>query len=138
MSYSINPLIESVVEPPIGEAQAWIADREFPADRPLIDLSQAVPSYPPATALTDHLGELLCHADCVSVIDRDHWGRSELARVCLRHAVEIAETVRPARTYWLLLSSACKTYWFLPVFVREFYPAYDRLTPHEIVELRVP
>lgn len=64
MSFSINPLIASVVEPPIGEAQAWIAGRDFPADRPLIDLSQAVPSYPPAAALTDHLAELLPQPEC--------------------------------------------------------------------------
>ena len=33
--------------------------RTFPADRPLIDLSQAVPGYPPAMELRRHLGELL-------------------------------------------------------------------------------
>ena len=34
-------------------------DRTFPADRPLIDLSQAVPGYPPAMELRRHLGERL-------------------------------------------------------------------------------
>jgi aspartate/methionine/tyrosine aminotransferase len=59
MSYQGNPQISSVVEPPIGEAQAWIAGRSFPPERPLIDLAQAVPSYPPAEALTAHLAGLV-------------------------------------------------------------------------------
>jgi hypothetical protein len=28
-------------------AYGWIKGREFPADQPLIDVSQAVPGYPP-------------------------------------------------------------------------------------------
>ena len=55
MTYQTNPFVSSVVEPPISEAQAWISGRDFPADKPLIDLSQAVPSYPPAEALAAHL-----------------------------------------------------------------------------------
>ncbi len=44
------------VEPPaIAAARAWVAGRAFPAERPLIDLAQAVPSYPPPPDLIEHL-----------------------------------------------------------------------------------
>lgn len=59
MSYPVNPLVAAAVEPPIAEARAWVAGREFPADRPLLELAQAVPSYPPADALLDHLAEIV-------------------------------------------------------------------------------
>jgi aspartate/methionine/tyrosine aminotransferase len=48
-----------VAPPPIAEAHSWIAGRSFPADKPLIDVCQAVPGYPPPSALTDHLGGLI-------------------------------------------------------------------------------
>ncbi|WP_119460692.1 aminotransferase [Rhodospirillaceae bacterium SYSU D60014] len=54
-----NPLLTAVAAPPIAEAQGWIAGRDFPADKPLIDLAQAVPDYPPPPVLTDHLARLV-------------------------------------------------------------------------------
>ena len=55
MSYRINAALERVIEPPIAEAYSWIKGRSFPADKPLIDVSQAVPGYPPPPELTAHL-----------------------------------------------------------------------------------
>lgn len=57
MPYAANPDVVAVVEPPIAEAKGWVAGRRFPADRPLLDLCQAVPSYPPAEDLRAHLAE---------------------------------------------------------------------------------
>jgi aspartate/methionine/tyrosine aminotransferase len=54
-----NPWLAAVEPSPIGETKRWVLNRTFPADRPLIDLSQAVPGYPPAIELRRHLGELL-------------------------------------------------------------------------------
>ena len=54
-----NPWLAAVDPSPIGETKRWVANRSFPADRPLIDLSQAVPGYPPAIELRQHLGERL-------------------------------------------------------------------------------
>ena len=51
----VNPLLSAVAVPPIAEAASWIKGRVFPPDRPLIDLCQAVPGYPPAESLTSHL-----------------------------------------------------------------------------------
>jgi aspartate/methionine/tyrosine aminotransferase len=55
MLFRPNPLLAAVAEPPIAEAYGWIKGRQFPADKPLIDVSQAVPGYPPPRELTDHL-----------------------------------------------------------------------------------
>ena len=54
-----NPWLAAVEPSPIGETRRWVLGRTFPADRPLIDLSQAVPGYPPAIELRRHLGEML-------------------------------------------------------------------------------
>ncbi len=55
MTYALNPLLHAVAAPPIPEAQGWIAGRSFPTEKPLIDVAQAVPGYPPPRSLTDHL-----------------------------------------------------------------------------------
>ncbi len=59
MSYRTNPLVGAVAAPPIAEAGAWIAGRTFPADKPLFDLAQAEPAYPPDPALSSHLAGLI-------------------------------------------------------------------------------
>lgn len=59
ISPAANPWLAAVAPSPIGETKRWVLGRTFPADRPLIDLSQAVPGYPPALEMRRHLGELL-------------------------------------------------------------------------------
>ncbi|MBN9515912.1 MAG: aminotransferase [Alphaproteobacteria bacterium] len=59
MSPAANPWLAAVAPSPIGETKRWVLGRTFPSDRPLIDLSQAVPGYPPALEMRKHLGELL-------------------------------------------------------------------------------
>jgi aspartate/methionine/tyrosine aminotransferase len=59
MTFSVNSLLSRVIEPPIAEAHGWIKGRQFPADKPLIDVAQAVPGYPPPKALTDRLAQLI-------------------------------------------------------------------------------
>jgi aspartate/methionine/tyrosine aminotransferase len=63
MSYAVNPLLRPVSAAPIPVARSWIAGRRFPADKPLIDVSQAVPGYPPPPEMTRHLAELLADDD---------------------------------------------------------------------------
>jgi hypothetical protein len=41
----------------------------------------------------------------------------------------------PQPVYWLLISSGYKTYRFLTVFFKEFYPRYDQPTPLDIQAL---
>ena len=59
MNFAVNPLLAGVGEPPIAEAVSWVSGRTFPDDKPLVDLSQAAPGYPPAPALTDYLREIV-------------------------------------------------------------------------------
>lgn len=55
MEYSINPDVNRVIAPPMAEVASWLDGSERSDDRPVLDLSQAVPSYPPAQQLRDHL-----------------------------------------------------------------------------------
>jgi aspartate/methionine/tyrosine aminotransferase len=59
LTYRINPLLEGLAAPPIAEAHSWIKDRSFPSSKPLIDVCQAVPGYPPPVVLTDHLASVI-------------------------------------------------------------------------------
>ncbi|HWE46348.1 MAG TPA: aminotransferase [Caulobacteraceae bacterium] len=59
MNLPVQPWLTAVDGPPIGEALAWIAGRVFPADKPLIDLCQAVPGYPPPRVLIEHIASAL-------------------------------------------------------------------------------
>lgn len=54
-----------------------------------------------------------------TIVDPAAWGTSELARAWL-------SAVRETKPdYWLLLASGFRTYRFLPVFWKEFWPRYD-------------
>lgn len=55
MTFQTNPRVNAVKAPPIPEAWSWIEGMSFPADRPLLDVCQAVPSSPPPEALRDHV-----------------------------------------------------------------------------------
>ena len=47
----------------MAEVKSWVAGRAFPAELPLIDLSQAVPAYPPAPELRERLASLVRRDD---------------------------------------------------------------------------
>ena len=51
MTYPVNPLLGAVATPPVAEVHGWIAGRSFPRRKPLLDVSQAVPGYPPDAPL---------------------------------------------------------------------------------------
>lgn len=55
----LNPVLAEVMEPPIGAAYAWIEGKTFTHEKPLIDVSQAVPGYPPAEALNQYLAKII-------------------------------------------------------------------------------
>lgn len=63
-----------------------------------------------------------------TIIDRQHWGSGELERCWLQVALD-ARARFCCPLYWLLISSGYRTYRFLPVFFREFWPRHDRPTP---------
>ena len=57
MTYSINPHVLRALEPPTEETSIWRASGAHNPDLPLLDASQAVPNYPPADELIEHLSQ---------------------------------------------------------------------------------
>jgi hypothetical protein len=56
-------------------------------------------------------------------------GETALPRLWAEHVFGRAPAINGARAFWFLICSGYKTYRFLPVFFREFYPTYARPTP---------
>jgi hypothetical protein len=66
-----------------------------------------------------------------TIIHRAYWGTPELPRSWIHTVLDkSANMTQPL--YWLLISSGYKTYRFLTVFYREFYPRYDSPTPPDM------
>jgi len=55
----VNPQVVATEFPPVTEAASWVRDRTFPTNKPLIDVSQAVPGYTTSEAVLDHMAEAL-------------------------------------------------------------------------------
>lgn len=70
-----------------------------------------------------------------TVIQREFWGSLELPRVWGRFMLERIAEAGDVPLYWFLLSSGYKTYRFLPVFFKEFYPRHDQVTPPDLQAL---
>jgi hypothetical protein len=66
-----------------------------------------------------------------TIVAREHWGDNALAHVWGRLALSLIDTFGEGELYWFLISKGYKTYRFLPVFFREFYPRHDAPTPAE-------
>jgi hypothetical protein len=66
-----------------------------------------------------------------TIIRPKFWGTPELPRTWIKTVLEVGETL-PKPLYWLLISSGYKTYRFLTIFYKDFYPRYDQPTPPEI------
>jgi hypothetical protein len=70
-----------------------------------------------------------------TIVDPEAWGSPLLARTWI-HAVNALRSAWPGRPcYWLLLTSGFRTYRFLPVFWREFFPRFDAATSAETQRL---
>ena len=78
----IRPTIGRVVESPITQVGAWKAEAEAAPGLPLIDVSQAAPTYPPAAELRDHIGE--CAQDPESATYTHQQGLPELRAALAR------------------------------------------------------
>ncbi|HLG58681.1 MAG TPA: hypothetical protein VI485_25275 [Vicinamibacterales bacterium] len=63
-----------------------------------------------------------------TIMDRECWGSPALARTWIHAVRHMAQTDRH-EVYWLLLTSGYRTYRFLPVFFKTFYPRCDEETP---------
>jgi aspartate/methionine/tyrosine aminotransferase len=57
LSLPLNPAFALTEAPPVMEARRWVTGRSFPADKPLINVSQAAPVDPPPLALRQVIAE---------------------------------------------------------------------------------
>lgn len=57
-----------------------------------------------------------------TVIDRDFWGSQALSTAFARLAGRLAREHAPLPLYWLLISKGYRTWRYLPLFAREYWP----------------
>jgi len=71
-----------------------------------------------------------------TIVAREYRGETELSRLWSRTVFAEADRIRAKRPatdiYWFLICSGYKTWRFLPVFFREFYPNPDAPTPDHL------
>ena len=70
-----------------------------------------------------------------TIVVPEAWGTTALPRAWVAGVNALRATLPPGRCFWLLLTSGFRTYRFLPVFWREFFPRFDRATPLETERL---
>jgi hypothetical protein len=70
-----------------------------------------------------------------TVIDRRHWGSPALALAWGRLAFAMMEQHGGDELVWTLISKGFRTYRFLPVYFREFFPRFDAATPERAREI---
>lgn len=66
-----------------------------------------------------------------TIIRPAYWGTPELPTAWIKTVLEKSANM-PQPLYWLLISSGYKTYRFLTVFYKAFYPNFEKSTPPEI------
>ena len=57
MTHPLNPAMHATEAPPVMEARRWLTGVTFPADRPLLNVSQAAPVDPPPLGLRQAIAE---------------------------------------------------------------------------------
>jgi hypothetical protein len=103
--------------------------------------SGAVQGFSTLMRMTAHLDEkeVVAFFSGDTIIDRHYWGESTLSRTWGQVVFDEADRIiaeRPGTSvYWFLICSGYKTWRFLPVFFRKFYPNADRPTPSDVQRL---
>jgi hypothetical protein len=64
-----------------------------------------------------------------TIVAPEAWNSPSLSRAWIACVRELRQSYPRGKYYWLLLTSGFRTYRFLPVFWREFYPRFDAPTP---------
>lgn len=64
-----------------------------------------------------------------TIVTPEAWSSMMLPRAWVTAVEELRAALPPLPCFWLLLTSGFRTYRFLPVFWREFFPRFDRHTP---------
>jgi len=69
-----------------------------------------------------------------TIVDKDYWDTNELQRTFAAHAAHVMHQ-SDVPLYWLLICGGYRTYRYLPLFFREFWPCFDKPTPPDIQTL---
>lgn len=64
-----------------------------------------------------------------TIVSPEAWNSPALARTWIAAVNSLRASAPDRRCFWLLLTSGFRTYRFLPVFWREFYPRFNGVTP---------
>ncbi|MFA5147698.1 MAG: hypothetical protein WC491_01065 [Candidatus Omnitrophota bacterium] len=64
-----------------------------------------------------------------TIVDKRHWNEMLLIKAWGDLAHSLIEKYKGCRLYWFLICMGYRTYRYLPVFFKEYYPRYDRETP---------
>ena len=67
-----------------------------------------------------------------TIVDPAAWGSSALSRCWIAAVRRLREEHPKGRLWWLLLTSGFRTYRFLPVFWKDFWPRRDAPMPPEV------
>ncbi|MBE9029681.1 hypothetical protein IQ266_08055 [filamentous cyanobacterium LEGE 11480] len=70
-----------------------------------------------------------------TIVDPAAWGSASLPKAWVCAINQLRQCYNQGRFYWLLICSGYRTYRFLPVFARTFYPYYGQATPQPVAEL---
>ncbi len=108
--------IENIQPPPITEVKSWLAGRIFPADKPLIDLCQAVPSYSPPQGLIDHLKNSMDDPSSFKYSPDEGLSevRDAVSHWYQRHyhsaptADQLCLTIGASQAFWLTMTTLCQ------------------------------
>ncbi|MCD6580501.1 MAG: aminotransferase [Desulfuromusa sp.] len=112
----ISKQIEKIQPPPITEVKSWLTGRVFPAEKPLIDLCQAVPSYSPPAELIEHLKNSLDDPSTFKYSPDEGIPevRDEVCAWYQRHyqgaptSEQLCLTIGASQAFWLAISSLCQ------------------------------
>ncbi len=112
----VSQRIVQIQPPPITEVKGWLTGHTCPTDRPLVDLCQAVPSYPPPPELIGYLKQAL--DDPITFKYSPDEGLPEVRReVCdwyQRHyqnkpaPEQLCLTIGASQAFWLAMVCICK------------------------------
>lgn len=64
-----------------------------------------------------------------TIIEQAFWGSGVLSKTWSHFMAYLKLSEPDVPLYWYLISSGYRTYLFLPLFYKEFYPRYDKPTP---------
>lgn len=112
----LNSTLQQIQPPPITEVKRWLSGRSFSATQPLLDLCQAVPSYPPAPALIAHL-QLALNDGATYKYSPDEGlpeVREDLCNWYRRHYLsaptpeQICLTIGASQAFWLAMICLCQ------------------------------